>query len=70
MVVACNRPPPKAFIQLKGQETATEQEIKKFCKNMMAPYKVPVSVEFIEEIPRYASGKALRGMLRGKEWEK
>jgi acyl-CoA synthetase (AMP-forming)/AMP-acid ligase II len=61
---------PKAFIQLKEGDTATEQEIKEFCKLKMAPYKVPVAVEFVEEIPRSASGKALRRMLRDKEWKK
>jgi long-chain acyl-CoA synthetase len=61
---------PKAFIQLKEDDTATEQEIKEFCKLKMAPYKVPVAVEFVEEIPRSASGKALRRMLRDKEWKK
>jgi long-chain acyl-CoA synthetase len=61
---------PKAFIQLKEEETATEQEIREFCKLKMAAYKVPVAVEFVEEIPRSASGKALRRMLRDKEWNK
>lgn len=60
---------PKAFIQLKEDNTATEQEIKEFCKLKIAPYKVPVAVEFVEEIPRSASGKALRRMLRDKEWK-
>jgi long-chain acyl-CoA synthetase len=41
-----------------------------FCKKNMAPYKVPVAVEFIEEVPRAASGKALRRLLRDKEWGK
>jgi long-chain acyl-CoA synthetase len=59
---------PKAFIQLKEGEDATEQEIRDYCKTKMAPYKVPVAVEFIKEIPRSASGKALRRMLRDKEW--
>jgi len=34
----------------------------------MAPYKVPVSVEFVDEIPRSAAGKPLRRLLRDKEW--
>jgi long-chain acyl-CoA synthetase len=59
---------PKAFIALQEGETATEQEIKTYCKAKMAPYKVPVAVEFITEVPRSASGKALRRMLRDKEW--
>jgi long-chain acyl-CoA synthetase len=59
---------PKAFIQLQEDETATEKEIREYCQAKMAPYKVPVAVEFIEEVPRSASGKALRRMLRAKEW--
>jgi long-chain acyl-CoA synthetase len=59
---------PKAFIELREGEAATEQEIRAYCKEKMAPYKVPVAVEFIEEIPRSASGKALRRLLRDKEW--
>ncbi len=59
---------PKAFIQLNSGETATLEEIQDFCKPRMAPYKVPVAVEFIDEIPRSAAGKALRRLLRDKEW--
>ncbi len=59
---------PKAFIQLKEGETATESEIREYCKTKMAPYKVPVAVEIIKEVPRSASGKAIRRMLRDKEW--
>ncbi len=60
----------KAFIELKEEEQATEDEIKEFCKIRMAPYKVPAVVEFVDEIPRSASGKALRRLLRDKELEK
>ncbi|MCJ7683221.1 MAG: AMP-binding protein [Desulfobacteraceae bacterium] len=59
---------PKAFIHLNEGETATLEEIREFCKPRMAPYKVPVAVEFVEEIPRSAAGKALRRLLRDKEW--
>ncbi len=61
---------PKAFIQLKEGESSSLEEIREFCKSRMAPYKVPVAVKFIDEIPRLASGKALRRQLRDKEWEK
>ena len=61
---------PKAFIQLQEGETATEAEIREYCKSKMAPYKVPVAVQFIEEVPRSASGKALRRTLQDKEWNK
>jgi long-chain acyl-CoA synthetase len=60
----------KAFIELKKEDRATEEEIKEFCKPRMAPYKVPEVIEFVDEIPRSASGKALRRLLRDKEWEK
>jgi long-chain acyl-CoA synthetase len=58
---------PKAFIQLREGETATESEIGEFCKQIMAPYKVPVAVEFVTEVPRSVSGKALRRTLRDKQ---
>lgn len=61
---------PKAFIQLQEGETAPLEEIRNFCKTRMAPYKVPVAVEFVDEIPRSAAGKALRRLLRDKEWKK
>lgn len=60
---------PKAFIQLNEGETATVEDIREFCKPIMAPYKVPVAVEFIDDIPRSAAGKALRRLLRDKEWD-
>ena len=60
---------PKAFIELNEGETATLEEIREFCKPRMAPYKAPVAVEFIDEVPRSAAGKALRRLLRDKEWE-
>jgi long-chain acyl-CoA synthetase len=61
---------PKAFIVLKEGERSSYEEIREYCKTRMAAYKVPVAVEFIDEIPRLASGKALRRMLRDKEWKK
>jgi long-chain acyl-CoA synthetase len=60
---------PKAFVQLKEGESVTEDDIRGYCKTIMAPYKVPVAVEFLDEIPRSASGKALRRLLRDKEWK-
>lgn len=60
---------PKAFIQLDEGETATLEEIREFCRPRMAPYKVPVGVEFVQEVPRSAAGKALRRLLRDREWE-
>ena len=61
---------PKAFIQLNEGETETFEGIREFCKPRMAPYKVPVTVEFVDEIPRSAAGKPLRRLLRDQEWDK
>jgi long-chain acyl-CoA synthetase len=61
---------PKAFIQLKEGEKATAEEIREYCRSRMAPYKVPVAVAFLREIPRSAAGKALRRQLRDQEWER
>lgn len=58
---------PKAFIVLREGEALGYDEIRGYCKTRMAPYKVPVAVEFMDEIPRLASGKALRRMLRDRQ---
>lgn len=41
----------KAFIRLKPGETATEQEIRQFCHNRMADYKLPREITFTEAVP-------------------
>ncbi|MDZ5472640.1 long-chain fatty acid--CoA ligase [Bacillus sp. 31A1R] len=54
----------KAFIVLKAGKDATEDEIKEFCRNQMAAYKVPTIVEFRNELPKTSVGKILRRALR------
>jgi len=57
----------KAYIVLKPGETATEQEIIAFCKERLAPYKVPKMVEFRTELPKSMVGKFLRRVLVEEE---
>lgn len=57
----------KAFVVLKEGESCTADEIIKFCKEKLAPYKVPKLVEFRESIPKSAVGKILRKVLRDEE---
>ncbi|MDD5170197.1 MAG: long-chain fatty acid--CoA ligase [Syntrophales bacterium] len=57
----------KAFIVVKPGETVTAEEIIAFCKEKLAPYKVPKLVEFRESIPKSAIGKILRKVLREEE---
>ncbi len=60
----------KAYIVLKPGETATEEEIIAFCKERLAPYKVPKMVEFRTELPKSAVGKLLRRVLVEEEKKK
>ena len=53
----------KAWVVLKPGETATEDEIREFCKKDMAPFKVPTHVEFRDELPKTTVGKILRREL-------
>lgn len=53
----------KAWIVLKPGETATQDEIKAFCKERLAPYKVPSYYEFRKELPKTTVGKILRREL-------
>jgi len=59
----------KAVVVLKKGMTATEQEIIDFCKKHLASYKKPRSVDFVDELPKTASGKILKRVLREKYWK-
>jgi long-chain acyl-CoA synthetase len=54
----------KAYISLKPGKSVTEEELIAFCKEQMAAYKYPRSIEFIDEVPKTISGKTLRRELR------
>ncbi|MBI5118118.1 AMP-binding protein [Candidatus Poribacteria bacterium] len=58
----------KAFIMLKADCEATAEEIADYCKQNMAPFKKPKSIEFVRELPRNPSGKVLKKVLREKYW--
>ncbi|TLZ55432.1 MAG: long-chain fatty acid--CoA ligase, partial [Methanobacteriota archaeon] len=60
----------KAFVVLKDGATATDAEIVAFCKEKLAPFKVPKKVEFVKELPMTVVGKVLRRALREKETAK
>ena len=52
------------FVVLKPGASATEQEIQDFVAEQVAHYKQLHHVEFLDAIPKSASGKILRRMLR------
>jgi fatty-acyl-CoA synthase len=59
----------KAVVVLKPGQKALEQEIIQFCKDRMAHYKAPKSVDFIDALPRTGSGKIQKKGLKDKYWE-
>jgi long-chain acyl-CoA synthetase len=60
----------KAWVVLKEGETASADEIRAWCKEHLAAFKVPTSVEFRDELPKTTVGKVLRRELVRQEHEK
>ena len=53
----------KAWIVLKDGEESSLEEIREYCKQHLAAYKVPKQVEFLDELPKSTVGKILRREL-------
>jgi long-chain acyl-CoA synthetase len=53
----------RAWVVLKPGQTATEEELRAYCRERLAPYKVPANVEFRKELPKTMVGKVLRRVL-------
>jgi long-chain acyl-CoA synthetase len=60
----------KAYVVLKPGESCEAIEIINFCKEHLAPYKVPKQVEFRSELPKTMVGKFLRRVLVEEEKKK
>ena len=54
----------KAWVVLRVGQRATEAELRAFCRERVAPYKVPSRIEFRTELPKTMVGKILRRALR------
>ncbi|WP_298207672.1 benzoate-CoA ligase family protein [Acidovorax sp.] len=59
----------KAFVVLKEGQAATQDDLKTFVKERLAPYKYPRLIEFVSELPKTATGKIQRFRLRERERE-
>jgi benzoate-CoA ligase len=57
----------KAFVVLKAGEQVSDEQLKAFVKDRLAPYKYPRVIEFIDELPKTATGKIQRFKLRELE---
>lgn len=63
----------KAFVVLKPGNTGDEAQVRalqEHVKQVIAPYKYPRAIEFLDALPRTGTGKVQRFVLRQQEWEK
>ena len=56
---------PHAFIVLRPGESSTAEEMREFARNSLAHFKVPTVFTFVEELPKTATGKIQKFVLRG-----
>ena len=54
---------PKAFVIIREGMTADEKELRAFCREHLANYKVPKHFELVPDLPRTPTGKVLKRML-------
>ena len=59
---------PKALVVLRSGTKATDEEILAFCRENLAHFKCPTSVELVPELPRTATGKLQKFKLRERYW--
>jgi acyl-CoA synthetase (AMP-forming)/AMP-acid ligase II len=59
----------KAVVSLHPGASATEEELIAFCRESLARFKCPRSVDVIEALPRNPTGKILKRELRRPYWE-
>jgi benzoate-CoA ligase len=57
----------KAFVVLKAGQAASADELQAFVKDRLAPHKYPRLLEFLDELPKTATGKIQRFRLRERE---
>lgn len=57
---------PKAIIAVQENETLTEREVREYCKEHLAGYKVPKEIEFRPSLPKTSTGKIMKRSLRGE----
>jgi fatty-acyl-CoA synthase len=58
---------PKAFVVLKHDQQVAAQELIDHCKRVIARFKAPDFIEFVEELPKTSTGKLQKFALRERE---
>ncbi len=59
----------KALVVVREGHAVTEAELIAFCREHIGGYKVPKSVDFVDDLPRTASGKLQKAILRAPYWK-
>ncbi len=59
----------KGIVVLKPGENTSQEEIIRFCKDRIAHYKAPKSIDFMDSLPKTGSGKIHKKELRARYWE-
>jgi fatty-acyl-CoA synthase len=59
---------PKAFVVLKSGEAVTEDDLIGHVRQLIAKFKAPDHVEFLDALPKTSTGKIQKYVLRDKEW--
>jgi fatty-acyl-CoA synthase len=57
---------PHAFVVLRREGCATESELHAFARDALAHFKVPSAFHFVGELPKTATGKIQKFVLRGR----
>src|SRR6266705_1916169 len=57
---------PHAFVVLKAGATATESELRNYARDHLAHFKAPQKIYFVPELPKTATGKVQKYVLRGR----
>jgi fatty-acyl-CoA synthase len=57
---------PHAFVVLRAGVAAPESELREFARNALAHFKVPSAFHFVAELPKTATGKIQKFVLRGR----
>jgi fatty-acyl-CoA synthase len=57
---------PHAFVVLRAGATATETELRDYARDHLAHFKAPQGIKFLPELPKTATGKVQKYILRGK----
>ena len=59
----------KAIVILRGGAQVSDQQLIEYCRERLAGFKLPHSLDFVSEIPRNSGGKVLKQLLREPYWD-